>query len=453
MTQPVIFWFRHDLRAGDNPALSAAIATGRPVIALYIHDDAHMGGASKWWLHHSLEKLAASLPLTIRAGNSEQVLQQMIADTGASAVYWNRDYDPASVARDTHFKAALQTLGIDAKSFKGNVLFEPWEVTTQGGTPFRVFTPFYKACLARLNLIGESLAPIGAFKTVKVDSLKVSDLQLLPAIPWDRGFAAVWQPGEEGAWTRLQNFIAGGMGDYKVQRDFPAIEATSRLSPHLHFGEISHRDVWNTAYPHAESTAFLRELIWREFSIHLLHYNQQLPTVPLQPKFANFPWEPDTTQLAAWTRGRTGYPIVDAGMRQLWETGWMHNRVRMIVGSFLVKHLLQPWQEGEKWFWDTLVDADVANNSASWQWIAGCGADAAPYFRVFNPILQGQKFDPKGTYIRRFVPELRDVPDDYIHTPWLWMGKTAYPAPIIDHAEGRKRALAAYQKLKNNEDV
>jgi deoxyribodipyrimidine photo-lyase len=240
------------------------------------------------------------------------------------------------------------------------------------------------------------------------------------------------------------------MRDYKTARDFPNIEATSRLSPHLHFGEISHRRVWHTAEPHAGSAPFLREVAWREFSIHLLYYNTGMKTEPLNPKFLNFPWQYDEGHLKAWQNGQTGYPIVDAGMRQLWQTGWMHNRVRMIVGSFLVKHLLQPWQNGETWFWDTLVDADYANNTASWQWIAGCGADAAPYFRVFNPIIQGQKFDPDGAYVRHFVPELKNVPNDFIHTPWEWMGKTNYPAPIIEHSAGRNRALEAYAKIKNN---
>lgn len=447
MTAPIIVWFRQDLRLADHPALYEASLTGKPVICLYIHDDEsagqwRLGGASRWWLHHSLERFKG---MVIRSGEPERALLEVIRESGAKTVYWNRAYEPFAVARDTKIKATLRDAGIEAKSFKGNVLFEPWELK-----PYKVFTPYYKACLAHTHLIGASL-PAPKFTPQKLDGLSVADLGLLPRIPWDKGFAELWEPGESGARQRLSDFIDGPMGGYKEQRDFPSVDATSRLSPFLHFGEISHRDVWHLSEPHAGSAAFLRELIWREFSIHLLYHNSDLPSKPLQPKFAAFPWKPDRAHLTAWQKGLTGFPIVDAGMRQLWQTGWMHNRVRMIVGSFLVKHLLQPWQAGEAWFWDTLVDADLPNNAASWQWIAGCGADAAPYFRVFNPILQGQKFDPKGTYVRRFVPELRDVPDDFIHTPWEWAGKTAYPAPIVDHAAGRERALAAYAELKKNE--
>lgn len=460
MNTPVIVWFRHDLRVADHPALHAACQSGKPVLCLYIHDDEtpeqwRAGGASRWWLHHSLSKLADALKakgaaLCLRAGKAETVLMDVVRESGADAVYWNRAYEPYAVTRDTHIKAVLKDKSIDAQSFKGTVLFEPWEVKTGAGTPFRVFTPFYKACLANLPLIGQSVPTPKTITGFACKGLSVDALKFLPNIPWDKGFADVWTPGEAGAWQRLHDFIDGPMDRYKEQRDFPNIEATSRLSPHLHFGEISHRDVWHTAEPHKGSAPFLRELAWREFSIHLLHFNPALPTTPLQPKFAHFPWQPNDAQLTAWKKGLTGYPIVDAGMRQLWQTGWMHNRVRMIVGSFLVKHLLQPWQEGEAWFWDTLVDADLANNAASWQWIAGCGADAAPYFRVFNPILQGIKFDPEGAYVRQFVPELRDVPNDFIHTPWEWMGSTNYPAPIVAHDAGRNRALEAYAKVKNN---
>ncbi|MBU6235129.1 MAG: DNA photolyase family protein [Alphaproteobacteria bacterium] len=453
MTKPVIVWFRNDLRFADNPALTAAAASGQPVLCLYIYDEEtpaqwREGGASRWWLHHSLSKMD---PICIRKGVAEKVLEDVVRETGAVAVHWNRAYEPYAVARDTRIKAMLKDMGVDAQSHKGNVLFEPWELKTGTGGPYRVFTPFYKACLANINLIGASL-PAPKFEAASLDGLKVDELDLLPTLPWDKGFYEMWEPGEDGARERLQTFIESPMKDYKEKRDYPSIEATSRLSPHLHFGEISHRDVWHTAEPHAGAPAFLREVAWREFSIHLLYHNPTLPEAPLQPKFADFPWQPDAKYLEAWKRGMTGYPIVDAGMRELWQTGWMHNRVRMIVGSFLVKHLLQPWQEGEAWFWDCLVDADLPNNSASWQWIAGCGADAAPYFRVFNPILQGLKFDPEGAYVRRFVPELKDVPNDFIHTPWEWMGKTSYPAPIINHEAGRNRALEAYAKVKNNKE-
>lgn len=458
MTTPVIVWFRHDLRVADHPALAAAAASGQPVLPLYIHDDEtpgiwRAGGASRWWLHHSLASLSRELgrlgaPLVIRAGAAADVLPALVRETGAQAVYWNRGYEPYAVARDTALKAALKTAGVDVQSFKGTSLFEPWEITTGSGTPYRVFTPFYKACLAKANQIGAPLPAPATLNGFAANGCALNDLGLLPAIPWDTGFAPIWTPGETGAWARLTAFMAGPMDGYKTARDFPAIEATSRLSPHLHFGEISHRAVWHAAGPLASSAAFLRELAWREFSIHLLHYNPALPETPLQPKFAAFPWQTNPDHLQAWQRGMTGYPIVDAGMRELWQTGWMHNRVRMIVGSFLVKHLLLPWQAGEAWFWDCLVDADLANNAASWQWIAGCGADAAPYFRVFNPILQGVKFDPEGAYVRRYVPELASMPAKYIHTPWESGIKTNYPAPVVDHAFGRMRALDAYQSLK-----
>lgn len=463
MSTPIIVWFRHDLRVADHPALHAACETGKPVLCLYIHDDEtpdqwRAGGASRWWLHHSLTALDTSLrakgaSLVVREGRAETVLMDVVRESSASAVYWNRAYEPYAVTRDTAVKALLKDAGIDAQSFKGTVLIEPWEVKTGSGTPFRVFTPFYKACLASTAFFGTRVPPPKTITGFEGKTLRIGDLKLLPAIPWDKGFGALWTPGEAGAWQRLHDFIEGPMSGYKEKRDFPNIEATSRLSAHLHFGEISHRDVWYTAEPHIGSAPFLRELFWREFSINLLYFNTDLPTTPLQPKFANFPWQPNDAQLNAWKKGMTGYPIVDAGMRQLWQTGWMHNRVRMIVGSFLVKHLLQPWQEGEAWFWDTLVDADLANNAASWQWIAGCGADAAPYFRVFNPILQGLKFDPEGAYVRHFVPELRDVPNEFIHTPWEWMGKTNYPAPIVDHDAGRNRALEAYAKVKNASQI
>lgn len=442
MNKPVIVWLRNNLRLADNPALSAAAQTGRPIIAVYIFDDAHMGAASKSWLHHSLAALGKDIDLTIRAGDAQTVLDEVTKETGADAVFWNRLYEPNAIERDTKIKKALKDGGIDAQSFKGNVLFEPWELK-----PYKVFTPYYKACLASETLIG---APLKAPEKLNTRKLKSDALDLEPALNWDKGFYDVWTPGEKGAHSRARYFIGDIMDTYKEDRDRPDKDGTSMLSPHLHFGEISARDLWYMAGPHAGSAPFLRELVWREFSIHLLYNHPRLPTQPLQEKFKAFPWQKNKKHLRAWQRGMTGYPIVDAGMRQLWQTGWMHNRVRMIVASFLVKHLLQPWQDGAAWFWDTLVDADLANNSASWQWVAGCGADAAPYFRVFNPILQGEKFDPEGAYVRRYCPELANVPDQFVHKPWESGLKLDYPAPIIGHAAGRARALDALAQMKNN---
>ncbi len=450
MSKPVILWLRRDLRLSDNPALVALARLKAPIIPLYIHDTREQGGpypgaASAWWLHHSLKALDA--PVVTRAGDTVTVLADVIRETGATAVYWNRRYEPKAIELDTKIKAALKKDGLDAQSFKGQVLFEPWDIKTQSGGPFRVFTPYYKACLNHEAMIGEVLRkPAG----IQWHGMKSDELGLLPAIKWDREFYDHWTPGEDGAHARLHSFIDEAMAGYKTERDRPDRDGTSRLSPHLHFGDISPRQVWHAALPHTGSAAFLREVIWREFSIHLLFNNPHLPTKPLQEKFAGMPWRTSAKDLQAWQRGMTGFPIVDAGMRQLWRTGWMHNRVRMIVASFLVKHLLLPWQDGEKWFWDTLVDADLANNSASWQWVAGCGADAAPYFRVFNPILQGEKFDPRGDYVRAFVPELKDVPDKFIHKPWDAKMRLDYPAPIVDHAAGRMRALDAFAHIRKS---
>lgn len=459
---PIILWFRQDLRLSDNEALSAAAKSGEPIIPLYIHDENAAGkwadgGAAKWWLHHSLMALQKSLKadLVIREGDALSVLNTLIRETGAKAVYWNRQYEPYAIARDTKIKASLKEDGIDAQSFKGNMLFEPWQLQTGGGTPFRVFTPFYKAGLTKLSLIGETVAtPKKITHHDKIKSQSIDDLKLLPTRDWADGFADIWMPGEDGANERARDFIDEPMGEYKNKRDIPGTEGTSRLSPHLHFGEVSARALWHAAAHHKGAEVFQRQLVWRDFNAYLLYHNPQMPEVPLQEKFAAFPWlnNDHGKYLRAWQRGMTGYPIVDAGMRQLWQTGWMHNRVRMIVGSFLVKHLLQPWQRGEEWFWDCLVDADLGNNAGNWQWIAGCGADAAPYFRVFNPIIQGEKFDPHGFYVREFVPELKNVPDKFIHKPWESGLKLNYPAPIVDHSEGRNRALAAYAKVKNNKE-
>ena len=468
---PIIVWFRQDLRLTDNPALAAAAATGRPVIPLYIRDEVggHWapGAASRWWLHGSLTSLAASLDeagasLVLHSGPPERVLKEIIDDTGATAVYWNRCYEPHAIARDTKIKKALQSAEIDAQSFNAALLFEPWTIRTKGGQPYGVFTPFWRACLDQPEPAKPHPAPkaLTAFNgKLKSDALK--SWGLLPTKPdWTGGLRETWTSGEAGAAARLKSFMHV-LDDYKTDRDRPREDGTSRLSPHLHFGEIGPRQIWHRVRsrpPSASADVFLKELGWREFSHHLLFHHPKLADEPLRAPFNDFPWRRDKKALAAWQRGRTGYPIVDAGMRQLWQTGWMHNRVRMVVASFLIKHLLLPWQDGEAWFWDTLVDADLANNAASWQWVAGCGADAAPFFRIFNPVLQGERFDPDGAYVRRFVPELAKLPADVIHKPWtadaavlkkagVVLGET-YPEPIVDHGEARTRALAAFEKVK-----
>lgn len=456
---PVIVWFRSDLRLSDNAALAEACASGLPVLPLYVHDTHtagawQLGAASALWLHHSLKALQGDLAqlglsLQVYKGNPLEVLQHLHHETGFTHLYWNRVYEPHATQRDSAIKSAFKAMGVEVHSFQGNVLHEPPTFKNGSGEPFKVFTPFYKAALAKLALP----APIPAPKTATpcvCAPVPVETLGLLPPIPWDKDLMAHWHPGEQGANAQFEQFLTKGLEGYKEGRDRPDKPHTSRLSPHLHFGEISVGRLFRLCLDRgADAEKFLAEVGWRDFSIHLLYHFPHLPDAPLQPRFNAFPWGADVKALTAWQKGQTGYPIIDAGMRQLWQTGWMHNRVRMIVASFLVKHLLTPWQLGEKWFWDTLVDADLASNSASWQWVAGCGADAAPYFRVFNPVLQGLKFDPDGTYVRQFVPEIAHLPTAHIHTPWeAPVPPKNYPAPIIGLAEGRDRALAAFAKLK-----
>jgi len=475
---PVIVWFRNDLRLADNPALYAAVQSGHPVLPVFIQDDESpqqwkRGAASRWWLHQSLLKLDAALqesgfhPLVCLSGAGAQSLDRLIAESGARGVYWNRCYEPWAMTRDKTIKESLKARGITAQSFAAFLLFEPWDIINKTGDDYKVFTPFAKACLER----GGMRPPVDSVKPLLRHSGAslaqgegLERLGLMPRINWHSGLAQAFTPGEAGAGARLNDFLSSGVGAYKAQRDFPALDGVSRLSPHLHFGEISPHQVWH-AVQHAmaaqagtaqfvlHAQAFLRQLLWREFSYHLLYHAPDFPDQPWNKKFLKFPWRRDDDLLRKWQRGQTGFPIIDAGMRQLWQTGWMHNRVRMIVGSFLVKNLLLHWREGEDWFWDTLVDADLGNNAAGWQWIAGCGADAAPYFRIFNPVLQSKKFDPDGAYIRQYVPELAALPDSLIHTPWeappmLRAQAQNYPPPIVDLSQSRDRALKAYAESK-----
>ncbi|MGK2741424.1 cryptochrome/photolyase family protein [Tepidicaulis sp. LMO-SS28] len=470
---PAIMWFRQDLRLADNPALNAAAESGAPLIPLFILDEDVMqpGGASRWWLHHSLAALAKSLDkkgvsLVLRKGRAEEALLALIEETGAKAVYWNRCYDPRAVARDKKLKEELRGMGVGAESFNGGLLTEPWTLKTKAGEPFKVFTPFWKA-LQQVNIPAPLKAPARLEEGPKVKSDKLEAWTLVPSRPdWAGGLRETWTPGEEGARTRLEHFLDNRLRDYAAKRDLPAVEATSGLSPHLHWGEIGPRQIWaavetafrSDAAQTKAGSAFLRELAWRDFSHNLLFNWPTLETENWKDEFDGFPWEENRKGFKAWTKGETGYPIVDAGMRELWHTGYMHNRVRMITASFLIKDLLIHWKEGAAWFWDTLVDADAANNAASWQWVAGSGADASPYFRIFNPVLQGEKFDPEGDYVRRWVPELARLGSAYIHKPWAApdaalkkagvVPGTTYPRPIVDHAKARDRALAAYKKIK-----
>ncbi len=460
--KPIIVWFRQDLRLADNPALAFAAKSGRPVICLYILDDEtpgewKWGGAARWWLHHSLTALDDALRrhdgggLVLRRGRADETLPALIQETDAEAVTWNRCYEPYAVARDKRLKAKLAADGIEVESFNASLLFEPWEVATKDGRPFRVFTPFWNALRAKTEPGKPHPAPRKLNFQRKIKSDKLAAWKLLPVKPnWAKDFD--WTPGEAAAHHTLTAFL-DDLPDYARARDIPGIEGTSRLSPHLNWGEIGPRQIWHAVKSHAHARSdgartFLKELGWREFCAQLLFHNPHLPEKPFDERFSKFPWRRSAEDFDAWTRGQTGIPIVDAGMRQLWQTGWMHNRVRMIVASLLIKHLGIHWKHGEEWFWDTLVDAGLASNAANWQWVAGSGADAAPFFRIFNPVLQGEKFDPKGDYVRRYVPELKDMPDKYIHHPWdAPTPSRNYPNPIVDLSEGRARALMAFKAI------
>jgi deoxyribodipyrimidine photo-lyase len=450
--RPIILWFRQDLRLADNPALNAAVDTGRPIIPLFVLHEASdgraWGSASLWWLNRSLKSLDEDLRqrgsrLVLRRGEPSAILPALADELGAD-VFWNRLYGPASMTRDSDLKAALP-----ARSFNAALLVEPWRVKTGSGQPYAVFTPFWKAAQP---LIGDEAvrdAPSRIMAPERWPETDVlADWRLHPQQPdWSGGFE-VWTPGEAGARARLADFRKR-LGRYPEARDRPDLDETSRLSPHLHWGEIGPRQIRAET---GASAKFMAELGWREFNHHLLHHHGDLHRRNLRPGFDGFPWRDDPSGLDAWKAGRTGYPLVDAGMRQLWATGFMHNRVRMVVASFLIKHLLIDWREGEAWFWDTLVDADEANNPANWQWSSGSGADAQPFFRIFNPVAQGERFDPKGDYVRRWVPELKALPPAAIHRPWEAGGVRGYPQPIVDHAFARARALEAFRAMRADRD-
>lgn len=459
-----LVWFRDDLRISDNPALAAAAESGDDVVACYVLDEETegirpLGGASLWWLHHSLAALAQSLtelgiPLVLRRGAASEVLPQLVDESSARAVAWNRRYGLAERTTDAALKASFGEKDIEATSYQANLLYEPWEVTAGSGGAYKVFTAFWRACLAYRTPRKPLPAPL-SLHGPEIPSDELDAWGLLPTKPdWAQGLRDTWTPGEAGANTRLDDFLDGAAQGYKDKRDLPAVHGTSMLSPHLRFGEISPFEVWHAAQDHRDSStaegirAFGSELGWREFSWQLLFFNPELATVNYRPEFDAFAWESATrSELKAWQRGRTGYPLIDAGMRQLWEIGWMHNRVRMATASFLIKNLMIDWRVGEKWFWDCLVDADAASNAASWQWVAGSGADASPYFRIFNPVLQSKKFDPDGTYVVRFVPELADAVN--VHEPWKGAAP-GYPEPVVDLKESRARALSAYKALSGN---
>ncbi len=473
--QPVaLVWLRHDLRLSDNPALHAAVLRAREngggVLPVYIMEEpptfSPPGWASRWWLGESLKRLSerfqrAGAPLLVCRGAPHVVLPSLMREMGGGAVYWNRRYDPAGMAVDRIVADVLRAQSVPVETFNAAVLFEPGSILTKGGTPFQVFTPFWRACCAHLEEVplpaplGAPAAIPGVHPTPESETVEA----LFPAGDDHRRLATFWQPGEEAAYERLRRFMIRDMADYEEVRDHPDLERTSGLAASLHFGEISPRQILTAVREENAqgAEAFVRQIVWREFSHHLLFHFPRMSTEPMRQEFASFPWRDDPRALEAWQHGKTGFPIVDAAMRCLRATGGMHNRARMIVASFLVKHLLIPWQQGQAWFWENLVDADCANNAMGWQWVSGCGADGAPYFRIFNPVLQGEKFDKQGRFVRRWVPELQGMPDRFIHRPWdapmdvlalanVWPGKN-YPLPIIDHAVARARALSAYEEI------
>ncbi|MEO5667573.1 MAG: deoxyribodipyrimidine photo-lyase [Bdellovibrionota bacterium] len=474
-----LVWLRNDLRLRDNPALNFAAETYDEVYVCYLYAPSEegewaQGGASRWWLHHSLASLSHDIEEhggrlgLFTTGSSLKTLRELVAKHELSGVFWNRRYERHACARDEIIKKTLGDSGLEVKSFNAQLLWEPWEITTGEGKPYQVYTPFWN----KVSALDEPARPRPLSEKIRwarMDGLKLTSLELLPKIAWTQGFSDRFRPGEAGAHLSLKKFVHDALDTYKVGRDEPALSATSTLSAPLHFGEVSVRELWHAVRAREEKTSkvtgvaesrltYRKELVWREFAYHLLFHFPQTSTEPLRESFENFPWRKAPKELEAWQKGLTGYPIVDAGLRELWHTGFMHNRVRMIVASFLVKDLRISWLEGAKWFWDTLVDADLASNTLGWQWAGGCGADAAPYFRVFNPTLQGEKFDEDGAYVKRWVPELALVPATWIHKPWeasvevlsragVTLGKN-YPKPMVDHKKARDAALAALAEMK-----
>lgn len=457
MSKKIIVWHYHDLRVEDNPALKEASEKGT-VIPLFIQSPEEeqnwkSGAASNWFLHHSLKSLQEAYrrlgtELVIRSGNTERILQDLCAAFSIEGVYWNHRYEPPLLKRDQTIAQKLCGKGIDVRCFEGNYLITPSKLLNQSGGPYSVYTPFSKSAFSLKNWRSPLPAPL-LKESHSISSDSLESLTLLPSLDWADSFPDYWSPGRKGALRALEEFKEKIEG-YSKKRDFPGLPCTSKLSPHLHFGELSPHEVWKAADEASENAfPFLRQLLWREFGNYFLFHHPQSIDFSWREKFEAFPWETNDEALKAWQKGQTGYPIVDAGMRELWQTGWMHNRVRMIVGSFLIKDLFIHWREGAKWFWDTLVDADLANNTLGWQWVAGCGPDAAPYFRIFNPVLQSKKFDSEGEYIRKWVPELSSLSSKWIHAPWEAPHKPSeYPDPIVDHGEARKKALEGYQKIK-----
>ena len=475
LTAPTILWFRKDLRLVDNSALEAAIEVGAPVIPLFIWSPDESGGwapgaASKWWLHQALKSLTESFKevsgeFVLREGDSLGQLRDIIEKTGAKRVYWNRRYESPHRDLDALIKRQLRDDGIEVESFNSSLLNEPHTAATGEGNPYKVYTPYWKKVKDRpIEPIAESNIDSLKFAHPCPETLSLNSLGLLPEKQWHHKFDQYWEVSEAAAQERLGQFLKQPVEGYNQARDIPSEDGTSSLSPYLHWGLIGPRQVMNAVKAKHDlgkegPEVYAKEIYWREFAYNVLYHFPKTPDAPLHGKYADFPWEPDANALKRWQRGQTGFPIVDAGMRQLYATGWMHNRVRMVVSSLLVKHLLQDWREGASWFWDTLVDADLASNTLGWQWSAGCGADAAPYFRVFNPITQGKKFDSEGEYVRKWVPEIAKLPNKFIHEPWeapvgileyagVELGKD-YPKPIIDHKEGRARALAALDQFKS----
>lgn len=470
-----LMWFRQDLRVKDNPALINA-AKQQHILPVYILDKsipekAQLGGASKWWLHHALTSLNKALDghLLVISGDPAALIPQLCLQYEIQAVYWNRMYEPWAIARDTDIKAGLKERNITVRSSNGSLLWEPMQVLKKDNTPYKVFTPYYKnGCLNASHPRYPEHQPQLVFcDNIAKDSIlhQIAALELLPIIKWDTQISELWNVSEEGAQQKLERFITEVIEDYDDGRNVPSVQGTSQLSPYLHFGLLSPNQAWYAVHDEYDGSrekkgvyVFLSELGWREFSYYLLFHFDDIQNNNFNKKFDKFPWHKDISSLQAWQRGNTGVPIIDAGMRELYQTGYMHNRVRMIVASYLVKNLLIDWREGERWFWDCLLDADSASNSAGWQWVAGSGADAAPYFRIFNPILQGERFDKQGDYVKKYCPELKALGKKFLHKPWeassddlaeanIVLGKD-YPAPIVDLKLSRVRALEAYAIIK-----